>query len=379
MDKPRMLILRHFETDPRVNGFTARYDVVVAAAQSCWVVDEVTVGPMGSGASLELDDQVFETSRRGRVARMRAAVGFGGPFAAAARALDSFAQSRSADVVLGCTYRSPELYGRVARHLPTFVFIEERPRAFGYGDAVRSTPRSRAIATLERYGLRILLGPVRALAVIRDEEIEPARRRWRKPVLVVPHAILPEAFIGEFDESLAVDVLTVGNFAERRNADGLKQFLVALAAADLDGTITVAAISATGYADELACFAGTRFDPRPPVEFLGAAYASASMVLVPSQATSGSKTTVLQAWAAKRPIVASTESARSVDAMDQIDLLIGDTAQEMVEQCRLLLANPELGLRLVEAGGRHLALRHSEASVVTALCELINGDLRRMQ
>jgi hypothetical protein len=372
MSSPRILLLRHYEVDPRANGFTARYDVVLKAARTFAMVEEATVGPMGSGATIECEDLVFTTSRKGRLRRLQAACGLGGPFARAAKSLDRFVGKKNVTVVLGCTYRTPELYSRIARRVSTYVFVEERTRAFGYGDRVSPTIRSRVLATIERSGLRRLLGPVRGVVVIQPNEIPAAARRWKQPVFVVPHAIEESSFHGSPDGSLEVEILTVANYQERRNADGLRQFLEALANSPLPSRPSVAVISATGYADELRGYFNDSVVARVGVDDLAPSYASTKVVVVPSFATSGSKTTILQGWAAKRPVVTTGESAASVGAVHGGDVLVGTSGAELVARCLEVLADASLSARLVARGEESLGLRHSEAAVRSALLSMLD-------
>lgn len=374
MTSPRMLLLRHFEVDPNVNGFTTRYDVVTRAARSLAMVEQATIGPVGSGATIEVDGVVFSTSRIGRVRRLQAACGLGGPFARATKVLDKFVATKKVSVVLGCTYRTPELYGRVARRVATYVFIEERARAFGYGEPASPTIRSRVLATMERSGLRHLLGPVRGLAVIQSGEIAAAERRWKRPVSVIPHAIVEAEVAGEPEAALSVEVLTVGNFAERRNADGLRKCLSALRQMTGSTSLSLAAISATAFAGELDEFLQGAVECRVGVSHLGPSYASARVVLVPSFATSGSKTTILQGWAARRPVVTTQAAATSVGAVHGVDVLIGGSGEELVALCFALLSDAEMAERIVAGGANSLGLRHSERAVTTALKSMLGSD-----
>ena len=95
-------------------------------------------------------------------------------------------------------------------------------------------------------------------------------------------------------------------------------------------------------------------------------------MVVPSFVISGSKTTILQGWAAKRPVVTTRESAESVGAIDGQDVLIGNSGTELVERCMEVLANPALGARLVAGGVESLGLRHSETAVRSALLSMLN-------
>jgi hypothetical protein len=372
MSSPRILLLRHFEVDPKANGFTARYDVVLSAARTFAMVEEATVGPVGSGATIEVEDLVFTTARSGRLRRLQAACRLGGPFARAAKVLDQYVGAKNITVVLGCTYRTPELYGKISRRVSTFVFVEERTRAFGYGASISPTLRSRMLATVERSGLRRLLGPVRGVAVIQPNEVPAAQKRWKRPVFVVPHAIVERSFDAAPEESLTAQILTVGNYQERRNADGLRQFLDALSSVNSLAKPLVAVISATGFASELSGSFHDSIVARVNVEDLAPSYASAQIVVVPSSVISGSKTTILQGWAAKRPVVTTPESAESVGAIDGRDVLIGNSGTELVERCMEVLADPALGARLVAGGVESLGLRHSETAVRGALLSMLN-------
>jgi hypothetical protein len=372
MSSPRILLLRHFEVDPKANGFTARYDVVLNAARTFAMVEEATVGPVGSGATIEIEDLVFTTGRIGRIRRLQAACGLGGPFARAAKALDRYIGKKNITVVLGCTYRSPELYSRIASRAATYVFVEERTRAFGYGARIAPNLRSRCIATIERSGLRRLLGPVKGVVVIQPNEVDAAKKRWKRSVFVIPHAIVDRFVEGEVNGQHTGQILTVGNYQERRNAAGLRQFLDALSNSNVVVKPSVTAISATGFASELSESFSDSVAAQVNVADLAPSYAGAQVVVVPSFVISGSKTTILQGWAARRPVVTTRESAESVGAIDGRDVLVGNSGSELVERCFEVLADPVLAQRLVTGGVESLGLRHSEKAVRSALLSMLD-------
>jgi glycosyltransferase involved in cell wall biosynthesis len=136
----------------------------------------------------------------------------------------------------------------------------------------------------------------------------------------------------------------------------------------------VAVISATGFAEELEPHVSHMVDPRVGIDDLGPSYASAQVVLVPSFATSGSKTTILQAWAARRPVVTTEASAHSVGARDGYDVAVGNSGEDLVRRCREVLSDSSLASQLIEAGSQSLRERHSEAAVRTSLVALL-GDV----
>ncbi len=373
MPTTRFLTISHFDPDPLVNGFTARYESVSRAGRQLGSVQQLSIGPFGSGASIEVDPVVFTTGREGRLQRLRCALRFGGPLATARRTLRDAVLAAEVDVVLGFTYMNPELLGALARVLPTYAFVEERPKSFGYQSSIRTNWWSRLAATVERTALRQLLGPVRSIVVIQPGEVVAAETRWHRKAVVIPHAV---ASLAPFDgpRGDAVDILCVGNFIERRNAEGLRLILDALDALQPASDATVAVISRSGVARELIEYRGERLTVRGGVDNLAPEYAGTTIVLVPSFVAWGAKTTILQGWSADRPVVTTTAAASTVGAVDGETVLAGSTPLDVANLLVALLQDRQLQLAIAASGYSHVIAAHGDAAILEALRSLLDGS-----
>lgn len=85
----------------------------------------------------------------------------------------------------------------------------------------------------------------------------------------------------------------------------------------------------------------------------------AAVAVVPLRAGSGQQLKLLEAMAAGTPVVATSQSAAGLDAIDGEHLLIADDAPSMADAVTRLLGDPALGLRLAIAARRLVETRWS--------------------
>ncbi len=78
--------------------------------------------------------------------------------------------------------------------------------------------------------------------------------------------------------------------------------------------------------------------------------ARAKVAVVPLLAGSGTRFKILEAWAARVPVVSTTIGAEGLPVHDGEDILLADTAAEFAEAVSRLLESPELRRRLARAG-----------------------------
>jgi glycosyltransferase involved in cell wall biosynthesis len=107
------------------------------------------------------------------------------------------------------------------------------------------------------------------------------------------------------------------------------------------------------------------------VEDLRPYYTKTRVVLVPSVAVTGVKTTLLQAWSMGKAVVATPESTMGVPAVDGVNVLIGHTTPELVERCVQLTASMaqrnEMG-----AAGHQTACDHLDSrTIASEFAELV--------
>lgn len=78
--------------------------------------------------------------------------------------------------------------------------------------------------------------------------------------------------------------------------------------------------------------------------------ARAKVAVVPLLAGSGTRFKILEAWAARVPVVSTTIGAEGLPVHDGEDILLADTAAEFAEAVSRLLESPELRRKLARAG-----------------------------
>jgi len=93
-----------------------------------------------------------------------------------------------------------------------------------------------------------------------------------------------------------------------------------------------------------------RIELTGPVADAVAELAKARVVVAPLLAGSGTRTKILEAWAAGRAVVSTTLGAEGLEARDGEHLLLGDTPEAFAAAVSALLASPGERLRLGAAG-----------------------------
>lgn len=211
---------------------------------------------------------------------------------------------------------------------------------------ITASERHRAARLYRRAGAR-------STAVVAISEAEAERfSRWmpRERIVVLPHGIDCVYFRPGPAAVDDIDVGVFGNlFASRNAGPTLEAWRAAQAAGDEERSWRwgfvgraadelVSAVAPTG-----ALVAGLVPDVRP-------FYAGCKVVLVPATSGTGVKTTLLQAWAMQRPVVATSFAATGLPVAPGDNVLIADSPVEMVRQVRRLLDSAELRRRLAGRG-----------------------------
>jgi glycosyltransferase involved in cell wall biosynthesis len=145
------------------------------------------------------------------------------------------------------------------------------------------------------------------------------------------------------------DLLFVGNLSYPPNVDAacwLCQEVVPL----LDGA-TVALVGSRPAPAVRALADGRRVTVAADVPDVGPWYMGASVAVVPLHAGGGTRTKVLEAFAHRRPVVATTVGAEGLDIRGaDAAILLADTPQDFATACRRLLDDPRLAARLASRG-----------------------------
>nr|WP_249419806.1 glycosyltransferase [Rhabdothermincola salaria] len=279
------------------------------------------------------------------------------------------------DVAVVIGHDGDDTFASLTTQVPTVVWAEER----------LFTPVGRlgaALRHLEDRARRRTHSEPAAVVVI-----SPAERAWAEqrypgtPVHVVDHVVdttywTPEPHPQPDDpDDEPIAVLAAGRLDTVRNTDGLLAVAGALtqatAASGRDAVAVVAAGVAGDPATQAALVdAGVRYAGAPPD--LRPLYRRAAVALVASFATSGAKTTILQAWAMGVPVVTTPAAARSVGALPGTDVVVDDTPEAVARAVLGLLDDPDRRADLARAGRATLERHHTVAAYeqqVSALLE----------
>jgi glycosyltransferase involved in cell wall biosynthesis len=104
---------------------------------------------------------------------------------------------------------------------------------------------------------------------------------------------------------------------------------------------------------------------RPGVDFVGYApdllewYARCRLVVVPIRAGGGTRIKILEAFAMRRPVVATTIGAEGIDARDGEHLLLADDRRAFAASCARLIDDPALGERLTAGAFALVSARYT--------------------
>jgi glycosyltransferase involved in cell wall biosynthesis len=168
-------------------------------------------------------------------------------------------------------------------------------------------------------------------------------------IQVIPHGIDPSYFRPRDDREPDIDVLVVGDLRAQRNFTGAVRAWETAQAADGAGDLHWAFVGQIDP-DVASRLRATGCTVTGPVDDVRPYYERARCVLVASSQGRGVKTTSLQAWAMRRPLVASPVGAQALPASPGDNILIGETAETLVAHLRAVLTDPELARRLADNG-----------------------------
>jgi glycosyltransferase involved in cell wall biosynthesis len=264
------------------------------------------------------------------------------------------------------------------RSFPTVSFVEEDQS--GLPENHRSWS-GRALIRLEELARRRSSPPPAVAVVISEHEVPWAHRRFpRSRVLVVPHRIDLhewEAPVEPDPDTGPDDVLVVGDMASDRNARGLRAVAQRLVdrRSPRPRRITVISHSPphpslSDLPDGFLRLLGQVDDPRPY-------YRAAGQVLVPSFVVTGVKTTILQAWATGTPVVTTGPAARSTGATPDIDVMSGETPDEVADAIVRVAGDPQLRGRLARAGRDRLHAAHSREAAMAAIDRALDAAVEQ--
>jgi glycosyltransferase involved in cell wall biosynthesis len=217
----------------------------------------------------------------------------------------------------------------------------------------------------------------RASAVVAISEQE---KKWftrmvaPEKIHVIPNGIDTSYFSPGDDTERDTDVLVVGDLRSPRNyvgalrtweaahGEGWRWTFVGAVEEELAERLREGGAAVTGAVQDLRPY-----------------YERARSVLVPALDGSGVKSTSIQAWAMRRPLVTSPVGARGLPVRDGENALVGSDPEALVECLRRVLSDDGAAERLADEG-MHVALRECDLAAIAPrfaeLCvDVLGADL----
>jgi len=250
--------------------------------------------------------------------------------------------------------------GCVIADLVDDLVLEERRKLWRDLHPLRWLRRVRFLGAQRRYERRHLPSIALATFVSQADATSFARRHRSVLTAVAPNGVDAEAFAPPAEGRPAADrpptVLFLGRLSHPPNADAAR-FLLRRIAPRIrrDRPDAQVVILGADPPDDLVRMASSADRITGYVEDIRPELWAADVVLLPMRMGTGIKNKLLEAWAAGRPVVATSLSCQGVPARPGENLLCADTAGEMAAAAVALLADPAAGAQLGRAGRRTVA------------------------
>jgi glycosyltransferase involved in cell wall biosynthesis len=389
MNGPRVVVVGGVPSGgiaDQTNGFTPRYrralEFLGEASSELFVIFlsqehavEIPEDDVPTGARVEIvqTDRLART-RAARIADLSRQLRGEGVLADWERDLRARVTDWWPDLIVALCHLDRRNARAVADLVPVVLFAEEDA---SMNPEFRRSVVGRALRGAERWAERRAPHAPAVVVVISERERAWAVRTFpRSRVHVVPHNLDDDYWTASPGSGTGgdCDVFVMCRLDYERNVRGLvevSQALARLAATGVEVPRLVVASSAEPLpsfrdaAHELIDFAGPLVDPRPY-------YRSAVATLVPSFIVMGAKTTILQGWASRCPVVTTTAAAASVGATNERELVCGSTPDEVAALVVRVANDPSLGLCLAEAGRARYEQVHSPIAVRRQLEEMMS-------
>lgn len=254
----------------------------------------------------------------------------------------------------------------------TVAFVEENFAV--HAELRKSSMSGRALQRLELRAWQRDVSAAASVVVISERE-----RAWAAStfgpgkVHVVPLAIdLAYWAQPRVDNAPKGEIFVIGQLVSDRNSQGLVAVLEALdqQKPGRSDPMTIVAASSSQRPAALDC-AGSELEWLGPVADPRPYYRRATATLVPAFLVSGAKTTILQGWATRCPVVTTREAAASVGGVDGVDLLAGATPASVADALRRVVSDSDLRGSLAASGFEKVAAEYSQSVVTTALDALL--------
>ncbi len=261
--------------------------------------------------------------------------------------------------------------------LPRLLDLHHLPWADVEGQIATATGLARWLLQREIKALRHETGRIAAafdaLTVVSEDDRRTLAELLKpgSTISVIPIAVDPPVQEYALPRATnAQNILSLTALGRSTNADGVRWFARDVyplvrrqspqSRLDICGAAPPAAIRDLAERDPTILVHGHIDDPRPFIH-------TAGCLIVPLRNGGGMRVTILEALARGIPVVATSIGCAELDLQPGEHLLVADTPSEFADAVSLLLRDPELGLRLAEAGRRQVIERYAWNVVCPAI------------
>jgi glycosyltransferase involved in cell wall biosynthesis len=189
-------------------------------------------------------------------------------------------------------------------------------------------------------------------------------------VHVVPNAIETDAFPQSAPRTPGSLIFT-GSLRYAPNREGMAWFVEHILPA-LRARVPGVRLTITGEADRAP------FDCAPDIVLTGRVpdvrplVAASAVSVAPLRSGGGTRLKILEAMAARTPVVATSKAAEGLDAVHGEHLLIADTPQAFVDAIERLLRNPEDAQAMADRAHGLCRARYDARTVASAFLRLVD-------
>lgn len=214
-----------------------------------------------------------------------------------------------------------------------------------------------------------IAGGVDAVAVCSDLD---RRRLGAGNAAVVPNGYaVPARSLGRLPVGEPPTILFQGLLVYAPNVDAA-HFLIGRIAPRLWARLPQARIRLVGDVDDRVrrLHAPPRVVVTGFVEDIAVELARADLIAVPIRFAGGTRIKILEAFAHRIPVVATTIGVEGIDATDERELLVRDSPEAFADACVRLLTDEQSRDRLVEAAHRLFLARYRSDAIQATIASL---------
>jgi glycosyltransferase involved in cell wall biosynthesis len=177
-------------------------------------------------------------------------------------------------------------------------------------------------------------------------------------------------------------ILFVGNLSYRPNVDGIRTFVVETlprlrARFGTAVTLRIAGSAPSPEVMALTALPGVQIVANPPD--LTRHYRWADLSVIPLTAGGGTRIKLLEAFAHRAPVVATTIGAEGIAAQDRVHFLRADSSAAFADACGELICDPRLADRLTSSARRLVETGYAHSLGVRAIREAFMPPLALRQ